>query len=120
MSKKSVLASIFNAKCPRCKEGDLFTHHIFNLKHVSSMHSNCPNCNLRYEKQPGNFYGAMYVSYAFSTGLFLVTAFILYYFFNDPSIEVYLLTILGVAVVLFPVNFRYSRVLFLYIIWKSS
>ncbi len=120
MSEKSVLSGILNAKCPRCKEGDLFTHGMFNLKKVSSMHEKCPNCNLQYEKQPGNFYGAMYVSYAFSTGLFLVTAFILYHFFNDPAIEVYLIAILGVALVFFPVNFRFSRIVFLYIIWKSS
>lgn len=83
------------------------------------MHTNCPKCNLRYEKEPGNFYGAMYVSYAFSTGIFLVVAFILYFFFNDPSINVYLITILVVAALLFPWNYRYSRVIFLYIIWKT-
>lgn len=83
------------------------------------MHPKCPNCGLRYEKEPGNFYGAMYVSYAFSTAIFLVTAFILYYFFGDPSIEVYLITILVVAALLFPLNFRWSRVIFLYIIWKT-
>ncbi|WP_462290060.1 DUF983 domain-containing protein [Ekhidna sp.] len=83
------------------------------------MHANCPNCNLRYEKEPGNFYGAMYVSYGFSTAIFLITAFILYYVFDDPELNVYLISILVVAAVLFPFNFRYSRVIFLYLIWKS-
>ncbi|WP_420319221.1 DUF983 domain-containing protein [Ekhidna sp.] len=86
---------------------------------MGSMHANCPNCNLRYEKEPGNFYGAMYVSYGFSTAIFLVTAFVLYHFFNDPGLNVYLITILIVALILFPLNFRYSRVIFLYLIWKS-
>lgn len=85
---------------------------------MSSMHVKCPNCDLRYEKEPGNYYGAMYVSYAFSTGIFLVTAFILYYFFGNPDVSVYLTTIIIVALLLFPINFRYSRVLFLYLIWK--
>ena len=84
------------------------------------MYENCPSCNLRYEKEPGNFYGAMYVSYGFSTGLFLTIAFILYHFFGNPSTEVYLITIFLAAILLFPVNFRYSRVIFLYLIWKSS
>ena len=119
MSQKSVLASILKAKCPRCKEGDLFTHGMLNLRKVSSMHTNCPNCDLRYEKEPGNFYGAMIVSYAFSTGIFLVSAFILYTFFNDPPIEVYLITILIAALALFPINYRYSKVVFLYLIWKT-
>ena len=120
MSEKSVLSSILSASCPRCREGDVFTHGMFNLNKVTSMHKNCPSCNFRFEKEPGNFYGAMIVSYAFSTGIFLVTAFILYYFFNDPSINVYLITIFLVAVLMFPINFRYSRVVFLYLIWKSN
>lgn len=117
--KVSVLSNVLKAKCPQCKEGEIFTHSALNLKKMASMHKNCPNCNLRYEKEPGNFYGAMYVSYGFSTGIFLVTAFILYYVFDDPELNVYLITILLVALILFPLNFRYSRVVFLYLIWKS-
>lgn len=120
MSEKSVLSSVLKARCPRCRDGELFTHGMLNLKKVTSMHQNCPNCNLRYEKEPGNFYGAMYVSYGFSTGLFLVSAFVLYHFFGDPSMTVYLITIVAVSVLFFPINFRYSRVIFLYLIWKTS
>lgn len=86
---------------------------------MASMHSNCPKCNLRYEKEPGNFYGAMYVSYGFSTAIFLVTAFVLYHFFGDPPLNTYLVSIFLVAALLFPFNFRYSRVIFLYLIWKT-
>ena len=117
--ERSVLSSVLKARCPRCREGEVFTHPVFTLSKIFSMHKNCPNCNLRYEKEPGNFYGAMYVSYGFSTGIFIVVGLILYHFFNDPSIHVYLLAILLVAALLFPLNFRYSRIVFLYIIWKS-
>lgn len=119
MNERSALSSALGAKCPRCREGQVFTHGMFNLKKMSSMHKNCPNCNLRYEKEPGNFYGAMYISYGFSTGIFLVTAFVLYHFFNDPSINVYLIAVLAVAILFFPITFRYSRIIFLYIIWKT-
>ncbi|MFK7953030.1 MAG: DUF983 domain-containing protein [Ekhidna sp.] len=119
MTKRSALSGILNAKCPQCREGEVFTDKMLNLKRMSSMHKNCANCNLRYEKEPGNFYGSMYVSYGFSTGLFLVTAFILYVFFDDPALSVYLATIVVVSLLLFPINFRYSRMIFLYIIWKS-
>lgn len=118
MKKRSALSSVLKAKCPRCREGDLFTHSVFNLAKMSSMHTHCPNCNLRYEKEPGNFYGAMYVSYGISTALFLITAFVLYYFFGNPDVQVYLISIVVVALLLFPLNFRYSRVIFLYLIWK--
>lgn len=119
MTKKSVFAGILGAKCPQCREGEIFTDKMLNIRKMSSMHQNCPNCNLRYEKEPGNFYGAMYVSYGFSTGLFLVTAFILYFFFDDPPLNVYLISIVVITLLLFPINFRYSRVIFLYLIWKS-
>ena len=117
--ERSVLSSVLKAKCPKCREGEVFTHPMYNLSKMFSMHKNCPKCNLRYEKEPGNFYGAMYVSYGFSTAIFVVVGLILYYFFNDPGIEVYLITILIVAAILFPINFRYSRIIFLYLIWKS-
>ena len=32
-------------------------------------HKNCSHCNLKYEIEPGFFYGAMYVSYALAIGL---------------------------------------------------
>ncbi|WP_462254421.1 DUF983 domain-containing protein [Ekhidna sp.] len=83
------------------------------------MHKTCPNCSLRYEKEPGNFYGAMYVSYGFSTAIFIATYIALYYLFNDPAITIYLISILAVALLLFPFNFRYARVVFLYLIWKT-
>lgn len=115
----SVLVSVLKARCPRCRKGPIFTHPVMVLDKMSSTHTNCPHCNLRYEKEPGNFYGSMYVSYAFSTAIFLITGFVLYYFFNDPPLNVYLITTLLVTLVLFPFNFRYSRVIFLYLIWKT-
>lgn len=118
MSKRSVLSSILSARCPRCREGKLFTHEVLNGRKMSSMHKQCSNCGLTYEKEPGAFFGAMYVSYAISTGIFLVTSAVLYFFFDDPELKVYLITIPIVSLLLFPFNYRYSRVLFLYIIWK--
>lgn len=119
MTKKSALHGILNAKCPRCRKGDLFTHPLFNLSKMASMPTHCANCGLRYEKEPGYFYGAMYVSYAFSTGIFLVVSGFLYFFMGDPSLIVYLTTVPAVALILFPINYRYSRVLFLYMVWKT-
>ncbi|MEM6641568.1 MAG: DUF983 domain-containing protein [Bacteroidota bacterium] len=116
---ESVLSSVLKAKCPKCRKGPVFTHGVFNLPKMFSTHTNCPVCNLRYEKEPGNFYGAMYVSYAFSTGIFLVIGFVLYYFFDDPSIETYIIVIVSFSLLLFPLNFRYSRIIFLYLIWKN-
>ncbi len=119
MKERSLLSSVLGARCPRCRKGEVFKYSVFNVPRMFAVHENCPHCNLRYEKEPGNFYGAMYVSYAFSVAIFLAVGFVLYYFFGDPSIEVYIASILVVAALLFPLNFRYSRIIFLYLIWKS-
>lgn len=78
------------------------------------MHKSCPYCGLDYEPEPGFYWGAMYISYAFSVGVVLITGFVLYFFFNDPELWVYLVSIPLALLAFMPFMFRYSRVLLLY------
>jgi len=57
--------SIFNFKCPRCHEGDLFETETFSFQKSFDMHDKCPHCNLNYMPEPGFYYGAMFISYIF-------------------------------------------------------
>ena len=91
----------------------MFESSPYDLKRFATMRDNCPDCDLKFEREPGFFYGAMYVSYALSVGIFLVTAFILYFVAGDPSVNTYIITVAAVATLLYPLNFRYSRVIFL-------
>ena len=88
------------------------------------MNDECPKCKLRYELEPGFYYGAMYVSYGVSVAIFMSTVFFLYWFMGDPSLTTYIVTITVVSLVLYPLNLRYSRVLFLHVFggvkYKSS
>lgn len=93
----------------------MFEHGIYNLKNMGKMNENCPKCDFRFEVEPGFFYGAMYVSYAFSVGILLVTTFILYFVFNDPPLTVYIITIAFISALSYPLNLRYSRILFLHL-----
>ncbi|CAN5578427.1 DUF983 domain-containing protein [soil metagenome] len=108
------LISIFKQKCPRCLEGDLFIDpNPYHLKETSNMYEHCPKCNLTYAAEPGYWYGAMYVSYAFTVAL-AVGLFLLYYlFFSSLGIAWYLggltVTLLGLA----PWTFRTSRAIWL-------
>jgi hypothetical protein len=36
------------------------------------MHENCPICGLKYEREVGFWWGAMYVAYTFSSGALLI------------------------------------------------
>jgi hypothetical protein len=67
-----------------------------------------------FEREPGFFFGAMYISYMFTVTIMLGTAFVLYFGFNDPPLLVYLLSVPLITVLLVPLSFRFSRVLYLY------
>ena len=115
MQKKSVLYAILNHKCPRCRRGDLFRYSLTQKPHkFTDTHKACPHCQLVYEREPGFFFGAMYVSYALTMAVLLGTAFILYNFFGDPELIVYITAVPAMVLLLLPLIFRYSRTLFLH------
>lgn len=107
--------AMLQCKCPRCQSGNMFKYRSTRLTKFMDMNEFCPNCHLRFEIEPGFFWGAMYVSYAITTGLMLVTCGILVWGFNDPEFWVYVTSIVTVMLGSLPWVFRYSRVLMLYI-----
>ncbi|RAK02184.1 uncharacterized protein DUF983 [Larkinella arboricola] len=78
------------------------------------MYEHCPNCGLRYEIEPGYFWGAMFVSYALSGAVALVAGFLIFYGLNDPDGWTYVLIICPLLVLITPMNFRLSRILWLH------
>lgn len=105
-----------HAKCPRCRRGDLFKNSMYGLS-SQKMYDFCPHCGLRYEIEPGYFYAAMYVGYAINVMLALFVGFSTYFISGESdSPYVYIITILTFSVLLSPVNFRYSRVILLYLL----
>jgi hypothetical protein len=79
------------------------------------MFENCQVCNVRFEVEPGFFYGSMFISYGFSIVIMLLGGCIIYYTFNDPSSMYYVVPITTISLILVPINFRISRILFLYL-----
>ena len=79
------------------------------------MNSRCPNCNLDYEVEPGFFYGALYISYIFSVGIFAAVTIILFVFFDDPKSKVYIGTVIFLSITLYPFNYRFSRIIYLHL-----
>lgn len=80
---------------------------------MAQMHEQCPKCSQTFEPEPGFYYGAMFVAYGLIVIMAISTWLILYFFFH-PAFKIYVVVILVVNVLLLPVLFRYSRVLFLY------
>lgn len=111
----STLTGILQQRCPRCRKGPLFTHSAFSLSHFTEMPSACPVCGLAYEPEPGFYWGAMYISFAFSTAIMLVVGLAVYYLLDDPDTWVYTAAVAVVALLCTPGSLRYSRTLMLYL-----
>jgi uncharacterized protein (DUF983 family) len=115
MADPNKLQAMINARCPHCHEGRLFKYKWWNLLNFAQMHENCPHCDMRYEVEPGFFYGAMYISYAFTVGIMLVGGIVVFNFFNDPPAMGYVVPITIFSLVMVPFNFRTARVIFIHL-----
>lgn len=106
---KKVLYSVFWNKCPNCLEGDVFKYkNPFDFKNFDKMNETCSHCGHKFEKEPGFFYGAMYVSYALMVGWFLVSWAINTFIIKADSINFLIFLILSI-IILMTYTFRTAR-----------
>lgn len=104
-------------RCPRCRRGRMFMGPTYKIG-GNKMHEHCPHCDLTFEIEPGYFYAAMYVSYAFNVAegvAMAIATSVLSGGSNSPWL--YLGVILVGCLLLAPFNYRYSRIVLLY--WLS-
>jgi uncharacterized protein (DUF983 family) len=109
MLKHSRIYSILFNKCPACHKGDFFVvNNPYKLKQFDKMHVKCEVCDESFEREPGFYYGAMYVSYglavALGVGLFLAMVVLL-----DIGVLPFLIVYSVCILVLTPWLFRKSR-----------
>lgn len=120
ISKGTKLYSILNMRCPRCHEGTVFKEkNPYKLGSLFQMHENCSHCGLRYEVEPSFFYGAMYVSYAYSVALFVATYIIMNWIY-EPKITDIIIALFLVVIVLAPLVLRLSRITWLNLFVKFN
>lgn len=102
-------------KCPRCHTGDIFKYPIVgHVWQFNQMNTTCPNCDVRLEPEPGFYQGAMYVGYAFTVACIVLASFLLY-FTNYTSEWVYIGVVIALLILFVPLNYRYSRIIYLYL-----
>jgi len=109
----SQLSAAVHAKCPKCRRGDMFTNKMYSFS-SQKMNTQCAHCGFTFEIEPGYFYVAMFVSYAFNVAQMVTMAVAIYVLTGSHNPWVYVGALLGVSVLLSPFNFRYSRVVLLY------
>lgn len=117
IKKGSKLYSILFQKCPRCHEGELWKLRFWAslpdlIKGKYNMHERCSHCDLKYEQEPGFWWGAMYIGYALSSGALLITAFIARLIIG-LTLNQTMLVVLLVALIGFLYNARISRVIYI-------
>ena len=77
------------------------------------MKQSCDKCNLDFEREPGYYYGAMYVSYALTVAM-AIALFIAYVvLFPTFSSIIFIVALTLMLLVLSPWTFRTSRVIWL-------
>ena len=119
--KGNKLYSIFTFTCPRCHEGKLFKHRRTYAKGFTELNKKCAVCKEDFEREPGFYFGAAYVSYALTVALWValyvaLTVFDLiglmeFSFFDDGIL--FLVTGVILLILLLPLIYRFSRVIWI-------
>lgn len=101
------LRAIARLRCPICGTGRVF-------RSTFAIHEHCPDCGLKFLREPGYFLGAMYFSYAL--GIPIILLFMLLFYLIFPAWKLWQLFLLAwVAFLpLVPLVYRYSRIMWLH------
>ena len=104
--------AILRQLCPRCRSGRIFEKSIFTG--IPKMWPACPSCGLKFDREPGYFLGAMYISYGL--GLFTIAAFgVILWLATRWSLEKVTLWAIILFLPFTPLLTLFSRVLWIYL-----
>jgi uncharacterized protein (DUF983 family) len=76
------------------------------------MHEHCSVCDAKYEKEPGFFFGAMYVSYALMSALF-ISSFVIDNLWIHSETWQYMTFLVTAMIVSVPLTYRWSRLIWI-------
>ncbi len=124
--KNSAIVSILRLRCPKCHDGRLFKTKSSYTKGMAEMNHSCPTCGEDFDREPGFYYGAAYVSYGVTVALWIalfvaLTVFdaigLMSFSFEDDPI---LFIVLGISLllILLPLLYRVSRSIWIHIFVK--
>ncbi len=94
-------------RCPRCGRGRIYARGM-------QMNPRCPACDLLFEREPGYFMGALYISYTLAMAVMLVFLGIGHLLLPSWDLGTMVLLVAVAFLPLVPLVTRYSRVLWIY------
>jgi uncharacterized protein (DUF983 family) len=110
---KDIVYSVVRNKCAKCHQGDIFIYkNAYNLKKFDKMYESCSHCGTKYEKEPGFFYGAMYVSYALMSALF-ISSFVIDNLWIHSQTWQYMTFIVLAMILSVPLTYRLARLIWI-------
>lgn len=110
----SNLSGIIKGICPNCGKSHIFETkgNPFLLK-MPKMREKCDVCDYSYHKEPGFYFGAMYVSYGFVV-IQLILVMIIGFLFSLSYMQMFISTLIF-TFILWTFNYKYARIIWLYI-----
>ena len=111
MKKGTKIYSILHMTCPQCHEGKFLVSNVYDLKNVGDVRDECDVCHLKYEREPGFFYGAMYISYALGVALFVTIWASCNWFFDNVGVWTQISLVLIALIGLGPYLYALSKVI---------
>lgn len=110
----ALVREIFQEKCPHCHTGYVFKRNTGFFK-LPEMNNACSTCNYKFEREPGYFLGAMYISYGIAVFAGLLTFLACYFFFPSMPTIFFPLAIVAVIIAIARKNFKLSRVIYIHL-----
>ncbi len=104
-------------KCPNCGKGTIYKERniYFNFR-KPRMKKECEHCHFVFEKEPGFFFGAMYISYVLGIAQAILTFLVGTLFYETLFDMRILIWIAIVLVLLSSFNMRMSRIIWIYML----
>lgn len=104
--RKNRLTAVLLQRCPVCLEGRTFYS-------LLGMYRHCPQCGILYEREHGYFLNSMFFAYVL--GFLVVAPTALYLYLRGTSTLWFTLIVSAELLLLWPIIFRYSRVMWMHV-----
>ncbi len=115
----SYVSKVLDGTCPKCGKTKVFKKNgnPFLFK-MPVMNDRCSECNYSFHREPGFYFGGMYMSYALTVAE-MVAVFVLGLIFNMGFLSIFGGVIL-VVLILSTFNYRMSRLMWLNLFFKEE
>jgi len=112
IKKQNFILNVIHEKCPNCNKAQVFKKSK-GLFYLPEMKDKCEACNYFFDREPGYFLGAMYISYGFAVLQGIATFLICHFAFPQLSTLWQAILVCVIVLIFGKKNYKLSRVLYI-------